>query len=83
MKTKTIILETVGWGGTVMIVLAYFLISGSYVGADSSTYQLLNLFGAVFLGVSLLVKKAWPALALQLIWSVIAVVALVNIFMNV
>lgn len=82
-KTKTIIIEAIGWTGTVMIVLAYFLISNSYISAGSSNYQLLNLFGAVFLGISLVVKKAWPALALQLIWSVIAIIALINIFINV
>lgn len=79
-KTKTIIIETVGWMGTVLIVSAYFLVSNGYVGGDSSVYQLMNLSGAVFLGISLLVKKAWPALTLQIIWSVIAISALVTIF---
>ncbi|NIA02296.1 MAG: hypothetical protein GWP15_02850 [Nitrospirae bacterium] len=79
-KTKTIIIETVGWMGTVLIVLAYFLISNAYVVGDSFVYQLMNLSGAVFLGISLVVKKAWPALTLQVIWSVIAVWALVTIW---
>lgn len=82
-KTKTIITETAGWAGTVLIVLAYFLVSNLFVTADSLAYQLMNLFGAVFLGVSLLVKRAWPALTLQVIWSVIAIFAIGSIFVSV
>ena len=80
MKTKAIIIETIGWVGTFLIVLAYFMVSNAYVDANSSLFQLTNLFGAVFLGTSLFVKKAWPALTLQAIWSVIAIWALINIF---
>ncbi len=80
MKTKAIVFETIGWAGTVLIVLAYFLISNAYVSGDSSVYQLMNLSGAVFLGISLVVKKAWPAFTLQIIWSVIAIWALITIF---
>ncbi len=83
MKTQAIVVETVGWIGTALIVLAYFLISNAYVGGDSFVYQLMNLSGAVFLGISLSVKKAWPALTLQVIWSVIAILALINIFIHI
>lgn len=79
MKTKTIITEVIGWTGTVLIVAAYFLVSNAYVGADSLVYQSMNLFGAVFLGISLIVKRAWPAFGLQVIWTFIAIFALVNI----
>lgn len=81
MKTKTLVLETLGWMGTFLIVLAYFLISNDYVSGGSAVYQFINLAGAVLLGVSLFAKKAWPALALQVVWSVIAVWALINIFL--
>lgn len=82
MKIKPLIIEGIGWLGTFLIVLAYFLISNSYVDGDSASYQLINLVGAAFLGASLYVKKAWPALALQVIWAVIAVWTLGNLFLS-
>lgn len=79
MKTKALIVECVGWLGTVLIVLAYFLISYGYVGGESIVYQAMNLAGALSLGISLYGKKAWPALALQLVWGIIALGILINV----
>lgn len=80
MKTEALIIEGLGWLGTGLIVLAYFLISSGFVAGDSVSYQLINLFGAVFLGISVYEKKAWPVLALQGIWIVVAVWTLVQVF---
>lgn len=71
-----ILIQTVGWIGTCLIVLAYFLVSTKKVSGDSRLYQALNLFGAIGVGVNVFHQQAWPALALQVVWGIIAIIAL-------
>lgn len=74
--------EIIGWIGTDLIVLAYFLVSNKKVSSTGATYQLMNLFGALGVGANVLVQKAWPSVALQAIWFLIAMIALVRIFVS-
>ena len=39
--------QILGWIGTFLVVLAYFLVSTKKIEATSKTYQFLNLFGAI------------------------------------
>lgn len=68
----------IGWIGTFLIVLAYFLVSTKKVDGQSKSYQTLNLLGAIAVGVNVLHQHAWPALALQIIWGIIAIVSLIE-----
>ena len=67
-----------GWTGTVLFLLAYYLVTFKKVEATSRLYQILNLIGAVALGVNVFYAHAWPARALEIIWVIIAIVALVR-----
>lgn len=71
--------QVIGWIGTFLIVLAYFLVSTKKVDGQSKSYQALNLLGAIAVGVNVLHQHAWPALALQIIWGIIAIVSLLKI----
>ena len=73
-----ILVQVVGWIGTFLIILAYFLISYKKIGADSKVYQTMNLLGAVGVGTNVFYEQAWPAVALQVIWGIIAITALVK-----
>jgi len=64
--------------GTILIVLAYFLVSRQYVTGKSKIYQLMNLFGALGVGVNVFHQEAWPALALQITWAIIAIISLIR-----
>ncbi len=66
----------IGWVGTVLIVTAFYANSTKRLESTSSTYQLMNLFGAIAVGISVFVQAAWPAFALQCAWGVIALVSL-------
>jgi len=72
------VIQASGWAGTVLIVLAYFLVSNKYVDAENKVYQLMNLLGAIGVGINVFHKEAWPALALQVTWAIIAIVSLVR-----
>lgn len=68
----------VGWVGTCLIVLAYALVSTKKVQGNSTLYQTLNLFGAAGVGINVFYQSAWPAVALQIVWGIIAIVSLVK-----
>ncbi|TAL20192.1 hypothetical protein EPN90_01500 [Patescibacteria group bacterium] len=73
-------LEIFGWYGTVAIVGAYALVSFSIIQSDSALYQLLNLTGAIGIVAVSLVKKAYQPATLNIIWTVIAAIALIKLF---
>lgn len=73
-----VLIQTVGWVGSFLIVLAYFLVSYKKVDAGGKTYQAMNLFGALGVGVNVFHQQAWPAVALQVVWGIIAVLALMK-----
>ncbi len=71
-----IVIEIIGWVGTLFVVLAYFLVSYKKIQPTSKRYQLLNLFGALGISVNVWHHQAWPSFALQIVWGAIALVAL-------
>jgi len=73
-------LEIFGWYGTVAIVGAYALVSFSIIQSNSALYQLLNLTGAIGIVAISLAKKAYQPATLNIIWAVIAAIALIKLF---
>ena len=71
--------QIVGWAGTFLIVSAYFLVSYKKVDGGSKVYQLMNVVGVVGTGINAFYQHAWPIFALQVIWGIIGLVALINI----
>ena len=72
------LIQIAGWVGTFFIVFAYFLVSYKKVDGDSKIYQAMNLLGAIGVGVNVFHQHAWPAVALQIVWGIIAIIALVK-----
>lgn len=70
------IYSILGWPGTVLIVLAYWLNSTKRIESTSPLYQCMNLFGAIGVGINVFHQAAWPAVALQVIWGIIALTSL-------
>jgi hypothetical protein len=77
MRDKLI--EIFGWYGTVAIVGAYALVSFSILQPTSIWYQLLNGTGALGIVIVAFHKKDWQPGVLNIIWTVIAVIAIVQI----
>ncbi len=74
MKQKAI--EIFGWYGTAAIILAYALVSFSYVRAGSLWYQLLNATGALGVMLSSFSKKDYQPGVLNILWTIIAIIAM-------
>ena len=74
-----IIEEAIGWYGTIAIIGAYALLSFNVINSDSMTYQLLNATGAVGIVVISLKKKAYQPGVLNIVWAIIAMIAMIAI----
>lgn len=78
---KKIIDEMIGWYGTISIVGAYALLSIGAIESNSLLYQALNGTGAVGLVYISFKKKAYQPGVLNIIWSLIALVAIIKILL--
>ncbi|MFH1400393.1 MAG: hypothetical protein ABIH41_02640 [Nanoarchaeota archaeon] len=74
--------ESIGWYGTVAIVGAYALLSFGVFGAESMLYQVLNATGALGIVYISLKKKAYQPGVLNIIWTIIAIIAIVRLLVR-
>ncbi len=79
MKNK--IIEIFGWYGTIVIVVAYALLSFGYLDSENIWYQILNGTGAIGIVVLSFSKKAYQPGVLNIIWTVIALIAIFKIIL--
>jgi hypothetical protein len=68
-----------GWIGTFMLLLAYWLVSNDRVSGHSVPYQALNIGGSVGLGLAAVAGRVWSAATLNAIWALIGVAVLVKV----
>lgn len=73
--------DFVGLAGVAFVLLAFFLLQAGRLAGDSLGYQLANLFGAVFILVSILasprpVREVISATLMQLAWIAISLYGL-------
>jgi cell division protein FtsW (lipid II flippase) len=73
-----ILIEIIGWLGMLLILIAYYLISSKRLEAKSILYQLFNLFGATGIVINAFYHKAFPSLALNTVWALIALWAMIS-----
>lgn len=71
------IYDILGWIGTILVLIAYLLLSTNKIN-NGKLYQILNLLASLFMAIGLLPKNAWFSFALQVIWGCIAIVALIK-----
>jgi len=72
------IIEIIGWLGMTLILIAYWLISSKRLEAKSIFYQMLNFLGAVGIVINAFYHKAFPSLALNTVWALIALWAIIS-----
>lgn len=82
MLNKKRITEVIGWYGVFAILLAYALVSFKIVPTSSYLYQLLNLTGAISIAVISITKKAKQPATLNVVWAIIAFVAIICLIIN-
>lgn len=78
-KSSHLFIELFGWYGAIAILGAYALVSFSIITADGLMYQLLNLTGALGLMAVAYYKKVYQSVLLNIVWSIIGIIAIANI----
>ena len=75
MTAVEIAVEVVGWGGAVLILLAYLLLSAGRLTGQSLLYQGMNVVGAAGFVINGWWHGALPSAALNVLWLLIGAVA--------
>ena len=75
---EVILVESIGWVGAALLLLAYGLNSYGKVQSNSIQYQSLNMVASFFFIINTVYHKAIPSTALNLVWILIGVIALVK-----
>ena len=76
-------INIIGWYGVFAILLAYFLISLSVIIPAGLIYQGLNFTGALAITIQTYHKKDYQPFSLNLIWTLIALAAIINILIHI
>lgn len=74
-----LLINILGWIGSIEVVAAYALNSSQKIKSDSMTFQMLNLTGAIFLIINSIYKEAYPFTFINTVWALIAIVAILGI----
>jgi hypothetical protein len=69
------LVEIAGWGGAVLILLAYLLLSAGRLTGQSLTYQGMNVVGAAGFVVNGWWHGALPSAVLNILWLIIGALA--------
>ena len=72
------IFDIIGWAGMVLVLAAYLLLSLGKI-KNGYIYQFLNLAAGVLMAIGLYPKNAWFSFTLQVIWAIVAIVAIIRI----
>jgi hypothetical protein len=72
------LIDILGWIGTVLFLIAYYLVSVKKVEGDSNIYQGMNILASSLLVINTFYLRAYPSLALNAIWIVIGLIALMR-----
>ena len=74
-----LLVETVGWLGAALILLAYALLTAGRINAQSYAYQGMNVVGAA----GFIVNSGWngaiPSAALNVVWAGIGLFAMARL----
>jgi riboflavin transporter FmnP len=67
-----ILIDFMGWAGSIVLVVAYLLNSIGKLDSQSFAYQFMNFLGGGFLIINTLFYGAYPSSFLNTIWAIIA-----------
>ena len=80
MTLIEIAVEIAGWIGALLILLGYLLVTMGRLTGKSAAFQWMNLVGAAGFTINGWWHRAIPSAALNVIWMMIAAVALGRIW---
>lgn len=75
MNSKLII-DMLGWTGSILYLLAYALVSAKKTEGDSILYQGMNIFAGILLVVYTLSLGAYATTGLNAVWVLVGLITL-------
>lgn len=75
-----LIIDIIGWIGSIAVVAAYGLNSYQKIKSDSLVFLLLNLVGGICLIIYSVYYTAYANTFINVVWVIIAVPALIQLF---
>lgn len=79
MTPLEILIEVAGWGGAILILMAYLLLSAGRMTGQSLTYQGMNVVGAAGFVINGWWHGALPSATLNVLWLMIGLFASIRI----
>lgn len=70
----------IGMTGTFMVVGAYLLLQLEKIDAKGLSYNLINLFGATFLLISLLINFNLASFVIEIFWIIASLIGLYKLW---
>ena len=77
MDAKTLVV-ILGWIGATGLLSAYLLLSLRVLKSGSAIFHFLNLFSSILLLINAISLEAYPFIAVNSFWCIIAIVGIVN-----
>lgn len=75
-----LLIDILGWIGSVLLIAAYALNSYQKIRSDSYTFLLLNIVAGIFLIIYSWYYTAFANTFINVVWVIIAVPALIKVF---
>ncbi len=73
-----LLINILGWIGSVLVIGAYGLNSYQKINSSSVAFQLTNLIGGILLIINSVYKEAFPFTFINSVWVVIAIGSLLR-----
>lgn len=79
----TVLIDILGWVGSVLVVAAYGLNTYKKIASDSFAFYLMNIIGGIFLVIYSMEKGAYANTFINIVWVIIAVPAVLKLWQRV
>jgi len=80
MQKHSILIQTIGWIGTVVLMTAYAFNSFGIIPSTGFWYPFANLLAAILLGIRVFADRNYSNLLLEIVFGIIALIALIRFF---
>ena len=78
MSPQEIIIETIGWLASVLIVGSYALNLWGKIETNGKIYMWANIIGGLFFVINTYFHHAYPSMVVNIIWVIIALILLIK-----
>ena len=78
MSQQELLIETLGWLASVLIVGSYALNLWGKIETNSKVYMWANIFWGLFFVINTYFHHAYPSMVVNLIWVIIALALLLK-----